>query len=111
MTTRFNFTGNEFLNPDECEYEILGFFEDLFDERDSRYLGTRRVAELTRPLGRAGTIIHTFTENVPVQKGHREGEIIKASAKEPIRAIGIMNILCGRLKKKHEYFPREKAIL
>lgn len=92
------FKGNQFLNPDECDFEILGFYEELTDEYGT-YLGSREYGEPDRPLGAGGVKQFELTENVVVQAGHKM-MMIKASKKKPKKVTGILQIKCGRVKRK-----------
>jgi hypothetical protein len=93
------FTGNEFLRLENCEYEVLGFFEDLYDQEFGNFLGSR-TCELDRPLGEPGRKSYTFTEDLILQKGHRDGVRVRASVKKPIQAYGVIQIICGKIKEK-----------
>lgn len=90
---------NEFFNPDECPFEVLGFFEDLIDVETNKCYGSRRLEVPTRPVGSPGMAEFTITENLELTKGHRT-VILKASPKRPKRVVGIIHILCGRVKNK-----------
>lgn len=93
------FQGNQFLDPATCEYEVLGFFEELWEPEFNRFLGQRNV-QLDRPLGEAGRKEYTFTEDLLLTKGHREGIRVRASKKKPIKAYGVIQIICGKIKAK-----------
>jgi len=91
---------NEFFNPDDCPFEVLGFYEDLIDAETSKCYGHRRVEAPTRPLGAAGMgEVFTITENLELTKGHRT-VILKASSEKPKRVVGRICILCGHVKGK-----------
>jgi len=88
---------NQFFNPDTCPFEVFGFVEDLVCAETYKALGSRPVAELTRPTGSPGMITFTLTENVILTKGMKQ-ILIKASSQRPRRVIGTIQILCGRTK-------------
>lgn len=90
---------NEFFNPDECPFEVLGFSEDLIDANTREYYGSRRMEAPTRPLGSPGMLKYSITENLTLQKGHKQ-VVLKASPKRPKQVVGIINIICGREKSK-----------
>ncbi len=90
-------TKNEFFNPDECPFEVLGFSEDLSDANTKEYYGSRKIESPDRPVGSPGIKEHTITENLTLNKGHKV-VVLKASAKRPKHVIGIINIICGREK-------------
>jgi hypothetical protein len=90
---------NEFFNPDECPFEVLGFYEDLTDADTREYYGSRRIESPDRPVGSPGMCEHIITENLVLQRGHRQNTL-KASSKRPKRVVGVINILCGRTKEK-----------
>jgi len=94
------FKGNEFLRLEDCPYEVLGFFEELWETEFNKFLGTRKV-ELDRPLGEAGKKSYTFVEDLILDKGHRSGVKVRASRKKPIQAHGILQIICGRIKERN----------
>lgn len=98
--TKYEFKGNQFLDPKDCDFEILGFAEDLDDE-SGKFLGSRIVAEPDRVLGAAGRKEYTLTENVAVTRGHRQ-DVIKASPKRPKKVFGTLLIVCGRVKSKQQ---------
>lgn len=91
---------NEFFNPDECPFEVLGFSEDLLDARTKEYYGSRRMEAPTRPVGSPGMLEYDVTENLTLQKGHKV-VVLKASPKKPKRVVGIITVLCGRTKDKN----------
>jgi len=91
----------------EIEFQILGYFEEIFDTRKNKLLGTRPVAKPDRPLGAAGRIELTIT--VPITLRHWDGspKTFRATPANPIRAIATLQMKCGRLLNQ----GRKKAIL
>lgn len=90
---------NQFFNPDECPFEVIGFTEELVECKTNRLLGSRKITEPTRPLGSKGMIEFDLTEPTVLNKGHKE-VTVKASPKKPVRVFGMIQIVCGRVKKK-----------
>ena len=97
-TPKFEFKGNEFLNPDDCPYEIAGFFEEIFDAEFGNFLGVRRLSEPDRPLGHAGRKEFAITEDVILVKGTKD-KLYRASRKKPLKVVGMLQIVCGRTKE------------
>lgn len=90
------FTGNQFLDPKQCDFEILGFTEELEDEF-GKFLGMREYGEPDRPLGITGKREFVLTANTTLQRGHRT-EVVKASVSRPLKVKGTLQIICGRVK-------------
>lgn len=90
---------NEFFNPDECPFEVLGFFEDIVDIETNKCYGHRRLEAPTRPTGSDGMLEFTITEDLVLTKGHRT-VVLKASPEKPRRVFGVIRILCGHVKNK-----------
>ena len=88
---------NKFFNPDDCPFEVLGFFERLINARTGKALGTRTLAEPTRKLGSEGYMEYDITQTVTLRKGHKEF-VLKASLEKPVRVIGMIEIICGKVK-------------
>lgn len=88
---------NKFFNPDECPFEILGFFEDLMDS-NGKFIGHRTIETPDRPLGSMGMKEYIITENLNLRKAGRD-VIFKASPQKPKHITGMIQILCGRVKK------------
>lgn len=91
---------NPFL-PKNCPFEILGYYEEFIDMDVERrtLLGYRTMAEPDRPIGAPGHIFRTLTENVELRKGLKT-VTVKASPKRPRRVGCMIQILCGREKKR-----------
>jgi hypothetical protein len=89
----------KFFNPEECPFEVIGFREDLSDRRTHKMLGTRNLAEPTRPVGSPGLAQFDLTEPTALMKN---GLVvtIKASPKNPVPVESIIIVLCGRVKEK-----------
>lgn len=90
---------NPYFNPDNCEWEVLGFFEELQDANTNKVYGYRLVAQPDRPMGSAGRKEYILTQNITVRRGPKE-VVIKATAQKPVRVRGMLQVLCGRAKKK-----------
>jgi len=90
---------NEFFNAANFEWEVLGFYEELLDSDTNKVYGYRLVAEPDRPLGSAGRKEYTLTHPITVRRGPKE-IVIKATAQKPVRVRGMLQVLCGRAKRK-----------
>lgn len=78
-------------------FEILGYFEEIWNEDTQKMVGTRSVAEQPgRECGYKGAQSFVITSPLTIQKGHKEFTI-KASAKKPVRLRSTLNKICGRL--------------
>lgn len=90
---------NEYFNPDECQFEVFGFYERLVHAVTHKGLGTRRIEKPDRPLGSDGMLTYKITENTILQRGPNDF-LLKASPTRPVEVIGILGVLCGREKEK-----------
>lgn len=88
---------SEFFNPDDCEFEVLGFFEDLIDATTRKLIGSRDLDTPTRPTGSPGMLEYDITAPVQVTRGVKHFTL-NASPKRPRRVLGIIQIKCGRKK-------------
>jgi|KBSSwiStaDraftv2_1062776.scaffolds.fasta_scaffold2271502_2 hypothetical protein len=88
-----------FFNPADCPFEVLGYREDLMDAMTGKLLGTREIPEPDRPLGSNGMKEYTITEAIVLKRGHKEF-ILKASPQRPKRVVGMIQILCGKVKRQ-----------
>jgi len=80
-----------------CEFEILGFYEEFIDLDIKRTLGMRPVTTLVRKLGSDGCVELVLTEPITLTKGMKQ-VVIKASKMRPVRVAAMLQILCGRSK-------------
>lgn len=88
---------NQYFNPADFDYEVIGFLEELAEVGTNKLLGFRRLQGLpTRPLGSPGVLRYTITENIEVSRGHKTGIIIKASKKKPLHVEGMIIALGGK---------------
>lgn len=90
---------NEFFNPDDFPFEVHGFFEELLEPGTGKVIGSREIPEPTRPLGSQGRIEFDITETLTLTKGLKT-VTLKASPKKPKRVVGMIQAICGRVKKK-----------
>jgi hypothetical protein len=96
--------GNEFFDPDKCDCEVLGFFEEYVREDAGSgygysYLGCRTFTALpTRPVGEKGRISVVLTEPIHLNKGHKK-VLVRASKKRPIPCYAMIQLLCGKSKE------------
>lgn len=101
-----------FFNPEDCPFEILGFYEDIMEPETGHCYGTRTIKEPDRPLGSDGRLEYDITETLWLKKGHRRVEF-KASKEKPRRVCGMLQILCGRMKvnleaeKNGTFYPQD----
>lgn len=88
---------NPYFNPDECPFEILGFYEEFLEPETGRMIGQVNIKEPNRKLGSDGRRHVILTETCWMKKG-RKMVVVKASVKKPIHAVAMIQIICGRLK-------------
>jgi len=91
---------NPYFDPDNCPFEVLGFTEDLIDAKTGKLLGQRRLKEPTRPTGSPGMIEYDLTEPTEVTYSISKTKVINASPEKPVRVIGMIQIICGRVRHK-----------
>jgi hypothetical protein len=90
---------NEFFDPAECPFEVIGFAEELVDADTNQVLGSRPLAMPTRKTGSEGMLTYLLTENTPLEKGWKKTPtVVKASPQKPRRVNGMIIILCGKTK-------------
>lgn len=87
---------NEFFNPADVPFEVLGF-QEHFDDENGRLLGWRNIGMPDRPTGSPGRREVTLTENLILTKNHKEA-IVKASPQRPKKVMGMILIICGPTK-------------
>lgn len=90
---------NEFIDPDNYPFEVLGYFEEFVDATTKKVLGTRRLETLDRPLGSDGMTEFDLVETLTLNKGHKQ-HVVKASPQRPLRVITMVQVLCGAAKEK-----------
>lgn len=88
---------NEFFNPADCPFEVIGFEEELLDVATNKVLGSYRIEQPTRKVGSEGRMEWDLTATVTLKKGHRT-VVVTASPEKPRRVRGMINILCGPVK-------------
>lgn len=88
---------NPFYNPADCEFEVVGYFEELIDPETTKLLGVRTVAEPTRPIGSPGRLEYKLVQDTVLRKGVKT-VVVKASPAKPVRVVGMLQVLCGRTK-------------
>jgi len=93
-------TRSPFFNPDDCVFEVFGFFEYFVDARTYEALGSRSLPEPTRPIGSPGFKKMKLTETVVLTRGLKE-RTVKASMAKPVEVFSIIECVCGRLKREH----------
>lgn len=84
-------------NPEDI-FEVSGYYEDLVirSASGSLFLGSRTMPKPEgRLLGWDGAVNHTLTEPVQLRRGHK-AVMVKASARKPIKCVGVAQALCGR---------------
>ena len=77
--------------------KVIGYFEDVWDAKTNKIIGTRRVEnpDLSRGFGVVSERQITITEPLTIQKGHKDFTI-KASAARPVVLKTYLQKLCGR---------------
>lgn len=90
---------HEFFHPDDCPFEILGFYEEFIDlDTEKRTsLGTRRIEKPDRPMGSCGWKEQVLTETLHLVKGLKPN-VVKASPTRPRKVASMIQIICGREK-------------
>ena len=89
-------------------FETVGHFEELIDERTSRFLGSRPFTQDSRTPrlhGVAGQITLSLTAPVTLTRGG-EKCTYGATARKPLRVVTRVYPLCGRRKWKHPLDPQ-----
>lgn len=94
---------NQFFNPADSEYEIIGFYEEFIElETEKRtYLGYRRLdaTEAPRTLGVGGSAHQTLLAPLHLTKGRKPVKV-RASRKEPMHVFSMVQAICGRSKNR-----------
>ncbi len=84
----------------ESQFEIVGYFEEIFDVASGKCLGTRRTEKQSNRIqGSGGEVFFTITEPIELQKGHKFTRV-KASVAKPVKLMSRYLPLCGRMKWK-----------
>lgn len=94
-----NIKPNEHFNPDECPYEVEGFYEEyLAAEHPHKGLGIKVLdaSEAPRALGSDGRQICTLSEDVELKRGMKT-----ITVKAGTKVITMVQALCG--KSKHQF--------
>lgn len=99
----YNGERNVFFQPENCDFEIFGFYEEFMDVEMNKWLGIRFLQGMpSRKLGADGQIQYNLTESLVLKKGPNE-ILVKASARKPIKVSAMLQVLCGQTKvNKHE---------
>jgi hypothetical protein len=96
-----NIQPNQFFNPADCEWEVLGFFEEYLqvDLDWPKLLGCAILpdTEAPRALGSAGQISRTLTAPVQLKRGTKT-ILVKASPQKPIHVKCMVQAICGLRK-------------
>lgn len=81
-----------------AHFEVLGYFEDVFDLDAKKSLGTRKVLnpDPKRPCGFHGRMEETLTTPLILDRGHKQ-VVVPASPDKPLRIQTTLQKLCGRL--------------
>lgn len=92
----------KYFNPDDCAFEVLGFFEEFVDADTYKFLGIRMVDKPDRPLASDGRIEITLTEPLHLQKTNHKAEpvVVKASKEFPRRVFAMLQVISGRTKEQ-----------
>ena len=86
------------MNEKESIFEYAGWFEEIFDVKLNKLLGTRKCDEQPgRKIGYDGEKEIIITQTITIQRGHKEIEVT-ASEKSPRRLRTRYLPLCGRVK-------------
>lgn len=96
----YNGERNVFFQPENCDFEIFGFYEEFMDVEINKWLGIRFLQGMPlRKLGADGQIQYNLTEPLVLKKGPNE-ILVKASKQKPIKVSAMLQVLCGQLKVK-----------
>lgn len=76
-------------------YDVRGFWEDIFDVENAKYLGRRSVDHPDRPFGAEGSREFDITETIVLTRNMKEVKVV-ANRRAPIHARGTLAMICGR---------------
>lgn len=94
----------------ESQFEIIGYFEEIWDATTRRILGTRRCAEQPeRKICLHGQIDFTITEPLEIMRGHKTVRIF-ASKLQPVALFSRLYPLCGKLKSEESLDLSDKNL-
>jgi len=89
------------FDPSTFPFEVLGFFEEFLDAETHKFLGVRSIEFPDRPVGAAGWKNYTLTSPLDLVKGYKKAPVtVRASKTKPRKVIGMIQVLCGRQRKK-----------
>jgi len=92
---------NQFCNPADYEWEVLGFFEEYLQVglEWPKLLGCAMLPDNQAPraLGSAGQISRTLTAPVELKRGAKT-ILVKASPQKPIHVKCMVQAICGKRK-------------
>jgi hypothetical protein len=79
------------------QFEVLGYFEDVFDLDAQKSLGTRKVEnpDPRRVCGFHGKMEETVTVPLLLNRGHKQ-IVVPASPSKPLRIQTTLQRICGR---------------
>ena len=109
---------NQFYNPAESPFEVLGFFEEYIEAGVTgdwpKLLGVRvlKVDEAPRALGSDGRVLQTLIAPIELKRGHKT-VTVNASLRKPVGVFVMVQPLCGKTKERpamssadHNRFPK-----
>ena len=85
------------------KFQVLGYFETLYDPSTNKTLGNRLVPEdPARKIGYAGRREITVTEDFTLASGHKT---VTVKIQEPRKLVSMVYPVCGRIKNERSYLP------
>lgn len=90
---------NRFFNPEDCPFEVLGFYEEFLDPVTFKGLGWLKldVTEAPRPLGSPGQQERTLDADLVLNRGTKTVRIRAGT-----RVLTMVQILCGHVRPRNE---------
>ena len=82
------------------QFEIAGYFEELFSNDPQKCIGSRNIQPGTRKLGTDGREDIVIMQPFNVERGGKVHRI-EASAAKPFIGWSMVQAICGRAKWKH----------
>lgn len=86
----------------KVHFNVLGYYEELYEYERAEFLGTRLVEWPDRPLGTPGTIDVEITEPITLNRGPKT-KAFKASKKKPLRCRATLQMICGRQLQRGDF--------
>lgn len=86
-----------YFNPDDFEFEVVGFVEDFSDADSFKSLGSRPIETPDRPLGSPGRKTYQLTTKLELVKGLNQ---IPVTVKPNRNVTAMLIPICGKKKAR-----------